>query len=380
MKEVLVFGTFNTIHPGHLFLINEAKKHGQVHAVLALDSTIRKVKGRPPVHAIHERVRQLEAYEVKAFPGDEHDRLKVFRELRPDSVMLGYDQKLFVDTLTSYIAEQELSTKVIAVPSFHADIFASRKSRAVAEDSDAGFLLIDKPAGEPSFHTVSQLRKITGIKQIGFAGTLDPLASGLLACGISKACGLLDWWHFFPKTYEATAELGATSSTYDSEGEVTRKRHAPPTREEVARVLRQFTGTIEQIPPMFSAKKVGGQRLYQIARRGRSVERKASSVTIHSIELLSYEQPHLTFSLVCSTGTYVRSLVHDIGTMLKTGAVMTGLRRTEIGPYSVRDALRASELSAASWKDHLISAQDLQSQLIAFLYLEPDRSPRLLRG
>ena len=368
MKRVLVFGTFDILHPGHLFLINEAKKHGQVHAVLALDSTIRKVKGRPPVHALHERVRQLEAYEVNALPGDERDRLKAFREIKPDVVILGYYQKLFVDSLKQYVSEQKLSTKIITLPSFHADIFASRKIRAVAEDEDAWFLLIDKPVGEPSFHTVSQLRKITGIKQIGFAGTLDPIASGLLVCGISQACSLLDWWHFFPKTYEATAELGATSSTYDSEGTVTRKGHAAPTQGQVTDVLKQFTGTIEQIPPMFSAKKVGGQPLYKMARKGKHIERKPALVTVHSIDLLSYEYPSLTFRVACSTGTYVRSLIHDIGAKLKTGAVMIALRRTEIGTFSVSEAVSVSKLSDTTWKDHLVSMPEVQVQLIGRLY------------
>ncbi len=241
---------------------------------------------------------------------------------------------------------------------------------------DSGFLLIDKPVGEPSMRTVSQLRRITGQKKIGFAGTLDPMASGLLVMGINKATKLLDWWHQWPKEYEAEITLGKVSTTYDGEGEITTpacqhpllnkegkgpsamRAHASRawvvTAEAIQNAVRSFVGQIEQVPPMYSAKSVGGKRLYELARQGQEVERKPSTVTIHSIDILDYHYPIVKIKVRCSTGTYIRSLAHDLGQRLGVGAYLSALRRTAIGDYTVLQAKKIDNVSLENWLQHLL--------------------------
>lgn len=232
------------------------------------------------------------------------------------------------------------------------------------QSADSGFLLIDKPIGEPSMHTVSQLRRITGQKKIGFAGTLDPMASGLLVMGINKATKLLDWWHQWPKEYEAEITLGKVSSTYDGEGEITTPACQHPllnkegkgmvTAEAIQNAVRSFVGQIEQVPPMYSAKSIGGKRLYELARQGQVVERKPVNVTIFSIDILNYHYPIVKIKVRCSTGTYIRSLAHDLGQSLGVGAYLSALRRTAIGDYNVQQAKKIDDVSSENWRQYLL--------------------------
>lgn len=376
MKRVLIFGSFDLLHPGHLFLIHEAQKYGAVHAGLALDATILAVKGREPYNSLALRMKNLEAFGVIPHAGHHTDRLRVVRDVAPDTILLGYDQHVFVEKLEHYIESEKSHIAVVRVPPFSPDIYKSKTIRSVVSDKDAGFLLIDKPTGEPSLATVSALRRSTGIQQIGFSGTLDPLATGLLICGISEATRLLDWFHMYPKTYEANMRLGVTSDTYDSEGVVTDVSSKKPAKEEILTAALSFLGESDQVPPMFSAKKVRGKKLYELARAGKEVQRSPRAIIIDSIEILSYEYPSVTVRVTCSAGTYIRSLIHDIGAKLGTGAIMFGLRRTAIGPYSVASAGSVNGIDQQTWRQYLVGAHDVCAQANRFFYNKIKAQPR----
>ncbi len=203
--------------------------------------------------------------------------------------------------------------------------------------------LIDKPKGWTSFDVVgkirSNLRKETGEKvKVGHAGTLDPLATGLLIVLIGKATKRQDEFMKLDKVYEVVMKLGETSTTADDEGEKTVVSDRKPSENEVLNAVNSFVGDISQIPPAYSALKVNGQRAYKLARAGKEVVIEPRKVTIYSIEEVKYEYPIVSFTTKVSSGTYIRSLVGDIGVKLATGAYMTELRRTSIGEYSIKDA------------------------------------------
>lgn len=208
-----------------------------------------------------------------------------------------------------------------------------------------GILLVDKPSGWTSFDVVAKIRGVikheTGQKKpkVGHTGTLDPLATGLLVLTLGSYCKRASEFSKLDKTYETTMRLGLTSTTGDDEGDKTPVSNRVPTYEEIEDVLKQFVGEIQQVPPAFSAVKIDGQRAYQLARAGKEVVIEPRKVTIHSIEHVSYAYPQITFTAVVSSGTYIRSLVQDIGNKLGTGAYMSGLRRTSVGTFSIHDAL-----------------------------------------
>lgn len=221
-----------------------------------------------------------------------------------------------------------------------------------------GFLLIDKPTTWTSFDVVAYLRGVTKTKKIGHAGTLDPFATGLLIVGVGReATKRIDEFKGMEKEYIATIELGKTSTTFDTEGEITKHDTCNMTPEEksVRDVLHTFVGNIEQIPPMYSAKKVNGKKLYELARKGIEVERKPHHVKIFEIELLKYTYPNLQIKVTCGTGTYIRTLADDIGKKLETGAYCTELRRTKIGEYSVEHAVGPKDLENDTFEERLIN-------------------------
>ncbi len=364
MKKVLIFGSFDILHPGHLFVIQEAKKYGEVHAVVALDETIQKVKWKPPVNSLEARIKNISQYGVIPHAGDAHDRLRVFREVNPDTVVLGYDQTVFVDKLKEYIVAERLPTKIITLNPFREDIFKTTKLKNLLEDPTASFIVTNKPSGEPSFRTVSALRRLTGIKQIGFAGTLDPIASGVLVVGIGAATKLLDWWHFLPKVYEVEARLGVTSDTYDREGTIIEQSSRKPSLQEIKEQSQKMTGTVYQIPPMYSAKKFKGKPLYKLAREGADIERKAVPVLIKSIEILEYRYPLLRLRVVCGSGTYIRSIIHDLGQALGTGGVMMELIRSAIGPYAVDQAVAVADLKKETYQKHYIAIEAFRKSVL----------------
>ena len=208
-----------------------------------------------------------------------------------------------------------------------------------------GVVIVDKPSGMTSHDVVDRVRKIFGQKRVGHAGTLDPDATGVLVIGLGKATRLLSYAQSAPKAYRAVATLGITTTTLDASGEVVDRRPAEFDRAAVETVVAGFEGDIEQVPPMVSAVKVGGERLYKKARRGENVDRQARTVTIYELEILSYEPPDLTLRVRCSAGTYIRTLVADIGERLGCGAHIKILRRTEAGGFGEADALALDVLS-----------------------------------
>ena len=206
-------------------------------------------------------------------------------------------------------------------------------------------LLFDKPAGWTSFDLVKKVRglikRYLGIKKIkvGHAGTLDPLATGLMILCTGKATKQISRFQNLDKVYLADMEFGKTTPSFDTETETDNIypfEHI--TGEKLRTVLKDFTGTVEQYPPAYSAKNIGGERAYKIARRGEKVILKPQVITIYELELLDFDMPHCSLRIDCSKGTYVRALVRDIGFSLKSGAVMTALTRTRIGEYNLSDA------------------------------------------
>jgi tRNA pseudouridine55 synthase len=214
----------------------------------------------------------------------------------------------------------------------------------------AGILNVNKPAGPSSFAVVRTVRRLPGVLKAGHGGTLDPVAEGVLPILINSATRLADFVHEWPKTYEATVTFGFTSDTGDREGTITPSGDPQViTRERIEAALPAFTGRIEQVPPMYSALKQGGEALYRKARRGEAVERRARVVEIFSIRLLDYDSRAVVARIEVNSGRgmYVRSLAHDLGAALGCGAYLSGLTRTAIGPLRLDDAVPMATLAAA---------------------------------
>lgn len=212
-----------------------------------------------------------------------------------------------------------------------------------------GFLLVDKPGGWTSHDVVAKVRGLAGTKKVGHAGTLDPMATGLLVLGLGRATRLLRFVQEAPKEYVARARFGVGTDSLDADGTETERRAMPVARESVAAALDPFRGDIEQIPPMASAIKIGGQKLYELARRGEEIERPPRPVHIYELELLGFEAgefPLVEFRVVCSSGTYVRTLGDDIARSLGGPAHLVRLRRTRIGVLHVDSAVAMDELVA----------------------------------
>jgi tRNA pseudouridine55 synthase len=220
-----------------------------------------------------------------------------------------------------------------------------------------GLLLVDKPQGKTSFSLISATRRLAGIKKIGHAGTLDPFATGVMVLLVGRRyTKLSDQLLGQNKRYQTQLHLGVSTDTYDCEGTVVAQSKKKPTLEQIQEVLAQFEGKILQVPPMFSAKKVKGERLYTLARKGISIERKACSVEVH-IEILDFAYPYLNLDVTCSKGTYIRSLGHDIGEKLGCGAHLKELRRIESGSFHIADCLDGNHLYEKEFDvtPHLIS-------------------------
>jgi len=216
----------------------------------------------------------------------------------------------------------------------------------VSTPSTAGFLLVDKPKGWTSHDVVAKVRKHVGGK-VGHAGTLDPMATGLLVLGIGGATRLLRFVQGARKEYLATAQFGVATDSLDADGAILSREPLPVTAEAVQDAMRRFSGEILQIPPMVSARKVEGRRLYELAREGKIVEREARPVTIHKLELIDIapsDYPEVTFRTVCSTGTYIRTLADDLGRAVGGRAHLTALRRVRNGAMDVNDALSIDEI------------------------------------
>jgi tRNA pseudouridine55 synthase len=211
-----------------------------------------------------------------------------------------------------------------------------------------GVVVVDKPAGMTSHDVVDRIRKRFGTRRVGHAGTLDPDATGVLVLGLGRATRFLTYAQAAPKRYLTTAVFGVTTSTQDASGEVLERHEVDISEEDVRAAAAKYTGEIDQVPPMVSAVRVGGERLYEKARRGEEVERAARSVTIYELEVMSFtvDPPEAVLDVLCSAGTYIRTLVHDIGASLGCGAHLRSLRRTEAGGFGEADAVELDSVDS----------------------------------
>lgn len=209
-----------------------------------------------------------------------------------------------------------------------------------------GLLLVDKPAGMTSHDVVDHIRKATGLRRVGHTGTLDPRATGLLILCLGGATRLSEHLTGLDKVYEGSMRFGMITESYDLDGAVVENRAVPDLAIEcIQEACNRYTGKIEQVPPMVSAVKVGGERLYKLARHGETIERKPRPVTVHEFRVLAYTPPDARIRVRCTSGTYVRSLCHDVGAGLGCGAVLAELRRTWVGPHCVDNAASLETLS-----------------------------------
>ena len=207
-------------------------------------------------------------------------------------------------------------------------------------------LLVDKPLTWTSFDIVKKLRYHLKVKKIGHAGTLDPLATGLLILCTGKMTKQIDTYQAQEKEYTGTFTIGATTPSYDLETEVeNEKEYGHIKKEDLLKAATSLTGNIDQVPPIFSAIKVDGKRAYKGARNGEDVKLKSRMVEVKSFELTGINLPHVEFKIICSKGTYIRSLAHDFGEILGIGAYLSSLRRTRIGDFNVNDAKTIEELT-----------------------------------
>ena len=224
-----------------------------------------------------------------------------------------------------------------------------------------GFLNIDKPLKLTSHDVVARVRRrykeLTGSKKVGHAGTLDPLATGVLVVCLGGATRLSDYVMHTTKQYRAHVTLGKTTTTYDAEGDIIDQVDTSHlSQADIEAILPQFTGDIQQVPPMYSAIKVDGKKLYDLAREGKSIERKARAVKISEINLLSWNQSTFELDIVCSSGTYIRSLAYDIGQVLGVGAYLSGLERVASGIFHIDSAITLDTvMTDDKWHQHIIS-------------------------
>lgn len=211
-----------------------------------------------------------------------------------------------------------------------------------------GIVIIDKPADWTSQDVVSKLRGVLHTKRIGHGGTLDPMATGVLPVFVGRATRGVEFFEHAEKTYEAVLQLGITTDTEDMTGTVLEERPVDVSLAALEAVLEQFRGEIQQIPPMYSAIKIGGQKLVDLARKGKTVERKPRTVTIHDLECLEFSGNTARLRVRCSKGTYIRTLCKDIGAALGCGGCMASLRRVAAGAYTIDEAVPLAQLVQSS--------------------------------
>ena len=246
-----------------------------------------------------------------------------------------------------------------------------------------GIILVDKPQDWTSHDVVAKLRGILHERRIGHSGTLDPLATGLLAVFVGRATRAVEFAEADSKEYIAGLRLGIATDTQDISGSIISRCDAIPSRETVICAVNSFVGEIDQLPPMYSAIKVGGKKLYELARRGESVERKSRKISINSIDVIGEDGGDLMLKVSCSKGTYIRTLCHDIGEKLGCGACMSSLRRTAAGVFLIENAHSIEEIQAAA------ASGDMQKILLPLdtlfaqfseLIVDENRTKRLKTG
>jgi tRNA pseudouridine55 synthase len=221
-----------------------------------------------------------------------------------------------------------------------------------------GILNIYKPVGITSFDAVRKVMKICGTKKVGHTGTLDPLASGVLPICIGRATKIVDYIMSETKVYEAELKLGIKTDTYDREGTITHEADVKLSDSDILSAINSFTGELEQEPPMYSALKVNGKRLYELARQGIVIEREKRKVEIYYIDVLSISLPLVTFRVSCSKGTYIRSLCHDIGEMLGVGGTMWNLERIQTGNFNLKSSISLNSIDKDNVSQFIIPIEE----------------------
>ncbi len=229
----------------------------------------------------------------------------------------------------------------------------------------SGVLVVDKPIGMTSHDVVQIIRKGTNIRRAGHTGTLDPRASGVLVILVGPAVRLSEYVSASDKRYQAVIQLGTTTDTFDADGRVLSTTSVDISEKQFNDVLQSFVGEIQQVPPPYSAVKVKGKKAYELAREGEEVDLEPRMINVYNLELLEWAPPEAVIDVYCSSGTYVRSLAHDLGEKLGCGAHLIGLRRTKSGRFTLRDAVPLRKLRESfddnSWSEHLIPAAEALS-------------------
>lgn len=230
----------------------------------------------------------------------------------------------------------------------------------------SGILLVDKPSEWTSHDVVAFVRKTFRIDKVGHCGTLDPAATGLLILVLGKATKFSQILSGNDKTYECVMRIGIETDSYDMDGEVTSEKDwSNISEKDIKNAVKKFTGKIMQVPPMISAKKVGGKKLYELARQGKSIEREPVPIEIHSIDITKIELPDVYMTVACTKGTYIRSLCYDIGNVLGCGATLFSLRRTKSGLFSVDNAVTLEKLREIDQAELENSMVDIQTMINA---------------
>ncbi len=249
----------------------------------------------------------------------------------------------------------------------------------------AGIFAIDKPPGWTSHDVVARVRRLARLKRVGHAGTLDPAAVGVLPVCLGQATRLVEYLSATGKEYRATITFGVATTTYDAEGEVVATMPLPPDLDEaaIAAILPRFQGVIMQVPPLYSALKRDGQRLYDLARAGAQIEIAPRPVRIDALTIIAWQPPTLVLDVACGKGTYIRSLAHDLGAAFGCGAHLAALIRMRVGPFTRAHSITLDDLAAAfaddTWRDHLYAPDEAVLDLPAVI-LGPANEQRVRNG
>ncbi len=242
-----------------------------------------------------------------------------------------------------------------------------------------GILNVNKPPGLTSRDVVNRVQRLAKPAKVGHAGTLDPLATGVLVVCVGAATRLVEYVQRLPKSYSAEFTFGLSSDTEDIEGNVLPQPGAAPSREAIAASLPQFVGRVEQLPPVYSALKVGGKRAYALARAGEEVVLQRRHIDIYSLKIVAYEYPRLWLDIECGSGVYIRSLGRDIAAAVNSSAVMSALQRTAIGPFVLENALALDAIRAEALPSQLAPAAGAVAALPRMV-LEPSQLSGLGKG
>lgn len=243
-----------------------------------------------------------------------------------------------------------------------------------------GIVIVDKPQGWTSQDVTARLRRVFGTRRIGHGGTLDPMATGVLPVFVGRATRAVEFFEHAEKTYETVLLLGKKTDTQDVTGTVLEERAVDVTKSQVEEVLSRFRGEIMQVPPMYSALKVNGQKLYELARKGKQVERQPRPVTVYELTVLSFENNRLSLRVRCSKGTYIRTLCEDIGEALGCLGCMEALRRTQAGEYRLEDAVALEDLLESSTPESCLRGMDTMFARYPAVKLTANQEKRCRNG